>query len=97
MRSLEAKTCGSSHVPWFVQPRTEEAEENSHENLQLPHEGGMGVQMLISLVISDRTEVNGVELQQEKVRLNIRKRFFTERVTGHWNRLPQDVLMAPSL
>lgn len=29
--------------------------------------------------------------------LNIRKMFFTERMAGHWNRLPRDVTMALSL
>jgi len=28
---------------------------------------------------------------------NIRKRFFTERVAGHWNRLLREVVTAPSL
>jgi len=38
-----------------------------------------------------------VQLRQGKFRLDIRKRFFTERVLGQWNRLPRAVVMAPRL
>lgn len=35
------------------------------------------------------------EAASGKFSLNIRKRFFTETVAGHWNRLPTHVVTAP--
>ncbi|KAK4824372.1 LOW QUALITY PROTEIN: hypothetical protein QYF61_014032 [Mycteria americana] len=52
---------------------------------------------LLSLVTRDRTQGYGMKLHQEKFRLDIRKRSFTERVVGHWNRFPREVITAPSL
>lgn len=52
---------------------------------------------LFSLEPSDGMHGNDRKLCQGRVKLDIRKHFFTERAIKHWSRLPEEVVTALSL
>lgn len=49
------------------------------------------------VVPNERVGGNRHKLKHRRFCLNIRKHFFTMRVTKHWNRLPRVVVESPSL
>lgn len=57
-------------------------------------QAGLG---LFHQAATDRTRGHCLKLRQGRYRLDIRKKFFTERIIKYWNRLPREVVESPSL
>ena len=52
---------------------------------------------LLTLSDNESTKGNDFKLKEGRFRLDVRKKFFTERMVRYWNRLPREVVDAPSL
>ena len=52
---------------------------------------------LFTRACGDRTRGNDFKLEEGGFKLDTRKKFFTVRVVRHWNRLPRELVAAPSL
>jgi len=56
----------------------------------------MGI-IFFRMACCDRARSNGFKLRKGRFRVEIRNKFFMVRVVKHWNRLPREVVEAPSL
>jgi len=81
-----------------VQPAEEKALGRPYRSLAV-NEGAYkkAGEGLFTRACSDRTRENGFKPKEGRFRFDKRKKFFTLRVVGHWNRLPRAAVDAPSL
>lgn len=78
-----------AEVSWLAQPG-EGSRMALWQSAPDSREGGAD----LCLGTIDRTQGNRMNLCQRKLRLGIRKRFFTGTLASHWFRLPREMVMA---
>ena len=82
LKVAKARCIWSSWSPWFAQPRAEEAEGRPHGGCSSSWGERRGSTELCSLVTNKRTQGKGMKLWQKRVRLDVRKRYYTRRWLG---------------
>ena len=71
--------------------------EGTHEEFNYWLHVRLAKIQLFERVDNGRTRRNGFKLREGRFRVDVRGKFFTMRVVRCWNRLPKEVLDAPSL
>jgi len=81
-----------------VTAKQQRSKKNDHSSTKCPQNRKYSpLAILFSQATSHRMRGSGLKLHEGRFRLNIRKNFFTEGVVKHWNRLPKELVEAPSL
>jgi len=89
--------CGKAERVGVVQPGEKKAVGTPYSSLSVPEQGlNKRWGKYLQQGCCDRTRSNGFKLREGRFRLDIRKKLFTIRVVKHWNRLPREVVEAPS-